>query len=556
MHSRPITMNQLPSGATSLATEVVGAVDIGKKISRVELEQTLSEWAQNAEPSEKRAQAKEKILACWDSFSLNPKADTSTKLNLSHLGLKNLPTAIGSLTHLTTLNLTNNRLTQLPEEITKLVNLSDLFLGKNALQSLSENIGQLVGLKNLSIHGNSFHSIPESIGNLSQLKSLAAFENQIQSLPSSIIRLSAECDVIVGENPIAPIIITDVNRSISLHRLQNPLLGPNILFDMANHTHTIPVKPLFDELISWKNENKLVSKTQDQRSWQSLVAELPENLASALSAQLGRLRSTAHYRLAPQDLVKRVNLALDAMLKSPKLLESCANIALEGTETCDDRIALAFIELEEAIIHHDAMHRSPPLDELVTAAKGLQRSGILKQIAHQKISEIVGFIDPTEIVLKYWVVLSTELNLPSKLNDMIFHNCARAVTDHDIEKARLDIERSATEKDLNTYLANWEPWKKALITHFPEKMELIESKTSETKQQLEKKMAALIDKIESSKRQLGEFSEKYLNLVIESNLLTHQYKHAETSVISELTREIRSAAEEVTLPPLQGKLIV
>src|SRR5689334_13431020 len=60
----------------------------------------------------------------------------ATELDLSEMGLSQLPPEIWQLTHLERLNLSRNELTELPPEIGELTNLQSLDLASNQLTSL------------------------------------------------------------------------------------------------------------------------------------------------------------------------------------------------------------------------------------------------------------------------------------------------------------------------------------------------------------------------------------------------------------------------------------
>src|SRR5688500_18243192 len=70
-----------------------------------------------------------------------------TELNLSGLGLTELPPEIGQLTRLSWLRLDKNQLADLPPEIVQLPNLRALALAENQLTSLPPEVVQLSQLE-------------------------------------------------------------------------------------------------------------------------------------------------------------------------------------------------------------------------------------------------------------------------------------------------------------------------------------------------------------------------------------------------------------------------
>lgn len=89
----------------------------------------------------------------------------------------------------TKLDLSNLGLTEIPETIGKLINLKILNLGYRGLGSLKE----IEGNKYSYVEGfqrNRLKVLPKSLGNLSQLKELNLSQNQLITLPDSLCKLS------------------------------------------------------------------------------------------------------------------------------------------------------------------------------------------------------------------------------------------------------------------------------------------------------------------------------------------------------------------------------
>jgi len=114
-----------------------------------------------------------------------------TGLDLHANQLTSLPPEIGQLSALTGLDLHANQLTSLPPEIGQLSALKELRLSHNQLTSLPPEIGQLSDLTLLHLHNNKLTCIPPEIGQLSLLEGLRLDQNQLTSLPSEIGQLSA-----------------------------------------------------------------------------------------------------------------------------------------------------------------------------------------------------------------------------------------------------------------------------------------------------------------------------------------------------------------------------
>ena len=137
-----------------------------------------------------------------------------SRLDLTRLGLTELPPAIvhlrllrelflpgnnisirpkesDLLKWLTVLDMTGNRLESLPLEIGQMAAMTQLDLSSNWLWSLSKEIGQLGALTKLELANNQFCFLPPEIGKLSALTQLNVFDNQLRSLFPEIGELTA-----------------------------------------------------------------------------------------------------------------------------------------------------------------------------------------------------------------------------------------------------------------------------------------------------------------------------------------------------------------------------
>jgi internalin A len=147
-----------------------------------------------------KAMVREELLATIDQAA----REGWTELDLSELGIPELPTKIGQLTNLRALNLWDNRLAFLPEAIGQLTNLQQLWLNHNQLVSLPEAIGQLTNLQQLVLNSNQLESLPETIGHLASLQKLYLDGNRLTSLPPSLARLENLDTPKLDGNPLNP----------------------------------------------------------------------------------------------------------------------------------------------------------------------------------------------------------------------------------------------------------------------------------------------------------------------------------------------------------------
>lgn len=113
----------------------------------------------------------------------------SPRLNLSSLGLTELPPELFDLTNLRVLWLSDNQLRSLPPEIGALRQLVRLRLNKNQLAALPPEFGALTELRELWLHDNQLTSLPDTFWQLSQLHTLILNGNQLIELPPTISQL-------------------------------------------------------------------------------------------------------------------------------------------------------------------------------------------------------------------------------------------------------------------------------------------------------------------------------------------------------------------------------
>jgi Leucine-rich repeat (LRR) protein len=129
------------------------------------------------------------------------KDTNATSLDLSHLGLIELPVELFELSSLTDLDLSDNKIVNIPKEIGQLNALTHLDLYKNQLVNLPKEIGQLSSLTELYLFKNRLVAIPKEIGQLNLLTYLSIWNNQLTSLPIELIQLR-QVEIAYFGNPI------------------------------------------------------------------------------------------------------------------------------------------------------------------------------------------------------------------------------------------------------------------------------------------------------------------------------------------------------------------
>lgn len=116
--------------------------------------------------------------------------EESTELDLSNLGLSEVPEELGELTHLQELRLDQNRLASFPSVILNLINLSRLYIYANQLIGIPPELGQLTKLTRLSLPNNQIYKLPSELGDLKNLTVLSLSNNQLTELRPELGKLS------------------------------------------------------------------------------------------------------------------------------------------------------------------------------------------------------------------------------------------------------------------------------------------------------------------------------------------------------------------------------
>ena len=166
-------------------------------------------------------------------------AEGGDSLDLSLLGLSEVPDSIGRLTNLTTLDLGGNQLSEVPDSITQLANLTRLSLDVNQLSEVRDSITQLTNLTQLSLDGNQLSEVPDSITQLTNLTRLYLDRNRLSEVPDSITQLTNLTRLSLDGNQLSevPDSITQLTNLTQLNLDRNQLSEvPDSITQLTNLT--------------------------------------------------------------------------------------------------------------------------------------------------------------------------------------------------------------------------------------------------------------------------------------------------------------------------------
>jgi hypothetical protein len=473
--------------------------------------------------------------------------DTLTRLqgrtNLQQLLIEKTPLnpqdlhLINSLVSLKKLSLKQcgSTLTDISHIVCNLKNLTELNLEAwLALRFIPETISRK--LKSIDIKDCSMlQRLPESIGELNQLTSLYAYGcRALSSLPSSIVELSSACRIDLTRTGLSARILEDLSRQTELSRQRsNGIRGPQVNFSLPPAV-TAPVGTLKEEALKWFQEaNEPTPLTQH-------IEQLDHPSASAMATLLARFRHTAQYIQNPHGTAKRIHRLLNELLKQPEVLTSFCAMALESSETCDDRTALGLLHMELALLENRLIHRIKTTSETTMIYRGVHRvaQSIFKQkqlmeIAHQHATTAKGFVDETEIVLKYLVNLGKDLNLPARLDHMLYSHMAWQVTPEHLQHAKQVVSNCANldNPDFLNFLATWHPWQEAVKRLDPVAHQHIQAKQTQLDEHYAAKQEALLEEYTMlcENEPDGQYAQKALNKLAEINMTRDQRKQKRTA---------------------------
>jgi hypothetical protein len=246
---------------------------------------------------------------------------------------------------------------------------------------------------------------------------------------------------------------------------------------------------------AWYGEADQPLPSDAEEFWSKIKQDKPD-LASAFGMQLNRMRGTKHYERNREDITQRVVRALDTLKESPDALNSCMLHAVAAAASCRDGTALAFVSIEETILKHPTAQGGYAPSQLVDMAKGLFRSHRLDQLANDladKLESDVPNLDRAEIILRVRVALSAELDLPSKIESMIFEDCARFVTDADIHRIKQQVLEDQGGDGFYEFISTTPFWTAYLNEHHGEQLTAAQELIGRQKEDLQGQLAELLE---------------------------------------------------------------
>jgi len=385
--------------------------------------------------------------------------------------------------------------------------------------ALSSLLSQLPQLEFLEINLSDVHKLPY-LPQCTKLKEIALrgihldkFAEDIPQLIQSVSVLPSECCVRIKDfNENSEEIhnqLTDAVVQLWRHVSQINYTGPdleNIIFNGHPVSDLLPASSLLEQVATWMEES---NRNWNWVPWRTIGQE---EGADALAQLLTKLRETAEYQneeSRPNFRARVCNL-LEQLQNNEVLRENCITQAHQASETCGDRAAIVFLNMEKNALVSQAesdvqngSYDGLQFRKLIDLGKGMYRLAKLEAIAQEKIAalrkkwkaENKAFEEDEEVHLAYIVEAAKRFPLPVKVNAMK-HRPHAEINNEDI-KIAIELLKSTDTKvhDPNflKFLANWRPMQKCLKRFF-----------DKTNPDLYQKLESDIEtKIESEKADLG-----------------------------------------------------
>ncbi|WP_237162992.1 NEL-type E3 ubiquitin ligase domain-containing protein [Serratia symbiotica] len=259
-------------------------------------------------------------------------------------------------------------------------------------------------------------------------------------------------EIFVEGNPLSE---RSIRGLIDIDQLAD-YTGPQIFFSLSEDGSGVAPRPLTESVRDW------LSAQSSDSTWAAIEKE--EN-AATFSAFLSRLGETQNAQENPA-FKARVSDWLTRLAETPALRETTFTVAQEATTSCEDRVTLAWNDMQKVALVYDVENGAwdDRLPELMIVGCEMFRLEQLEQVARDKVNTL-RFVDEVEVYLAYQTGLRDALRLTSAGERMRYGDVS-GVTQEDLDRALVQV-REREKRAFPTWLAQWTPWKTALYRASP-----------------------------------------------------------------------------------------
>ena len=352
---------------------------------------------------------------------------------------------------LTKLIVRQNRLMLLPETLPDCLSIIDV--NDNKLTALPLHLP--AGLLQLKVARNLLTSLPDKwptgllvadfannrlrtvTGNFPlSVQEIDLSHNQITALPDAMFGLSWGCLILVRHNPFPVRVLLDMHYAMT----QQSYHGPKF---------RLPDFLTSDIVFAWHPQNQ---HSAIEAQWVSIREE--EGAADFMDF-LVLLDQTVNHSVPAFNAYIAEWLVLLAI--TPSLRERTFIAASYATESCEDRLSLTFLALQNARVIHDidSGKYDNQLSEVTSISRKIFREKRLAIIASELMNAHSNR-DEIEVYLALPVMLREVLQLSTSIEKMAFFKLAN-LGDADLASAALRVKTEENEQFL-PWLCQWEPW--------------------------------------------------------------------------------------------------
>jgi len=367
-------------------------------------------------------------------------------LNIENNFLRDVPTGVAGLRHLTRLTLANNRIVLTPftrDLLRPLRTLRLLNLERNPLGELLD-VRSMTQLVNLFLRSTGIEQVPAGVFNLPELVAIDLRNNRLVALPDEFFdNPGAAHHTLLDGNPL----------SVGTRARIAQIGGPSVA---VQPTEGVDV---------WLQRTPALGRVHRRGLWQLFEAE--ENVDDFFEL-LARLRSSADFNLTPGAVTERVWQLMEAGAEDQALRSRLVGMAA-NPQTCVDGVTVMFsnMELEVMVTKARALavngHEGPQLLKLL---RGLFRLEEVDGIARLDAAGRAGFTEDVEVLLAYRVGLVSRLELPLSTRTMQFSTSA-GVTEEMLNRAAQRVLASESPAALVSFALKREFWVKYLEERYP-----------------------------------------------------------------------------------------
>ncbi|UUM22195.1 NEL-type E3 ubiquitin ligase domain-containing protein [Mycoavidus sp. SF9855] len=375
----------------------------------------LYQWQSLGQPEENRAEAIRRIIECDNCF----------KLDLSHLGLRELPPSLG------------------------------LFQQFN--QSMILNLAH-----------NKLHDLPGFINRLSSLRLIILSNNEFNELPDAINQLP-DCFVDIRNNPLSAEAKEAILFLYSLRQFNKP---KRLIFDY-NHE----ILQLISERIllaiaiqPWLPPSDKVRARFD--NWEAGV-----NISDAQNLRyfLSKLWETAdaQNQIGLERLKQRVQHVLVELQQRQDLRPFCFDLVKDALGACGNRVDIGLNNIEHTILNAKA--ESGEIEPEILEKMVIQQFR-LRELA-PIVCEKVKHVSPTiqvEVYLLYQLKLREQWDLLIQGQDMLYSSLVD-LTEKELDLVKKKLKAAEQEEKLFTFFFEHEAWQHYLERKYADKFNTLKN---------------------------------------------------------------------------------